>query len=43
MLDFGNRELRLDSVFYPTGDMEADIRAIRERYRGVRGRRPDQF
>ncbi|MFT5141637.1 MAG: dephospho-CoA kinase [Rhodothermales bacterium] len=42
MLDYGNRELRVDSVFHPTGDMEADIRAIRERYRGVRGRNPDQ-
>jgi dephospho-CoA kinase len=41
MLDFGNRELRVDSVFHPSGDMEADIRAIRERYHGVLGRRPD--
>lgn len=38
MIDFGRRELRVDSVFEPTGDMEADIEAIRAQYAGVRGK-----
>jgi dephospho-CoA kinase len=38
MIDFGRKELRVDSVFEPTGDMEADIAAIRARYEGVRGK-----
>jgi 1-acyl-sn-glycerol-3-phosphate acyltransferase len=43
VIDFGNRELRVDSVFHPTGDLEADIAAIRARYAGVEGKKPEQF
>jgi 1-acyl-sn-glycerol-3-phosphate acyltransferase len=43
MIDFGRRELRVDSVFQPTGDMESDLDVIRSRYRGVSGKYPDQF
>lgn len=42
MIDFGRGELRVDSVFEPTGDMEADIAAIRARYAGVRGKYADK-
>lgn len=43
VIDFGNRELRADAVFEPTGDADADMAAIREHYRGVKGKRPDFF
>ena len=43
VIDFGNRELRVDSVFHPTEDMEADLAHIKRRYVGVLGKRPDQF
>ncbi len=42
MIDFGRKELRVDSVFEPTGDMEADIAAVRARYVGVRGKYTDK-
>ncbi len=43
MIDFENRELRVDSVYRPTGEMEADLLAIKSLYKGVKGRHPDQF
>jgi 1-acyl-sn-glycerol-3-phosphate acyltransferase len=43
VFDFGSREMRLDRMFYPTGDMEADIAEIRASYEGIRGKNPDQF
>lgn len=43
VIDFGNRELRVDSVFHPTGDMESDLKAIRSRYLGVQGKRPEYY
>lgn len=38
--DFGARMFRISEPFMPTGDMEADIRAIQEFYVGVVGKRP---
>lgn len=35
ILDFGRKELRLTPVFHPTGDLEADMKVLMERYRGV--------
>ncbi|NNE70296.1 MAG: acyltransferase [Rhodothermales bacterium] len=43
MIDFGRKELRVDSVFEPTGDAEADMAAIRARYKGVKGKHPRNF
>ena len=35
ILDFGRKELRITPVFHPTGDMEADMKALISRYQGV--------
>lgn len=35
ILDFGRKELRMTPAFYPTGDMDADIAALMQRYRGI--------
>lgn len=35
ILDFGRKELRLTPVFYPTGNLEADMQVLIERYRDV--------
>lgn len=41
--DFGRREVRFEALFWPTGDADRDIEAIRARYRDTRARRPDQY
>lgn len=35
ILDFGRKELRLTPVFYPTGNLEADMRELMSRYQGI--------
>ena len=42
-LDYGKKEVGIKRVFQPTGDVEADIRSIRELYRGVTACHPDNF
>jgi len=42
-LDYGNKCVTLFRVFHPSGDEEADIRAVKEAYRGVRAKHPKQF
>lgn len=42
-LDFGRREVRFSAPFWPTGDAERDIAAIRAGYRGTEGRRPELY
>lgn len=42
-IDYGTKEAGIKEVFYPTGDMEKDLRYIREQYRGKEGRNKEQF
>lgn len=37
--DYGNKAVRLGPTFYPTGDYETDLIALKALYAGVRGRR----
>ena len=41
--DFAKKEVGTKGVFYPTGDAEKDIPAIRQMYRGVSGCHPENF
>ena len=41
--DFGKKETRIAAVFYPTGDLEKDMREIISYYKGVQGFRPECF
>jgi len=43
VLDFGRRELRLDTVFHPTGDYEADLPRIRAVFRPGQAKYPEKF
>ncbi|MBO6574722.1 MAG: dephospho-CoA kinase [Rhodothermales bacterium] len=43
MIDFARRELRIETVFFPSGDLESDMALIQERYRGVEGKYPENF
>lgn len=45
VLDFGNRTITVDTTFNPTGDIEADMAAIKKFYRArnPRGRYPAKF
>ena len=36
-IDYGKKEVGIKATFYPTGDVESDIFAIRSMYEGIRG------
>ena len=38
-LNFGEKEIQIGAPFTTTGDVDADIRALQQRFAGVRGRR----
>jgi 1-acyl-sn-glycerol-3-phosphate acyltransferase len=40
-LDFGNKQNRISEPFYPTDDFEADIKFIKDFYKGVKGKVPE--
>ncbi len=42
-LDYKNKEIHVERTFWPTGDIDADIRAIKEYYRPFEGKFPDKF
>jgi len=42
-MDYGRKRTGLGPAFHPSGDVEADIAAMRAFFAGMRGRNPDQF
>ncbi|MDR0536560.1 MAG: 1-acyl-sn-glycerol-3-phosphate acyltransferase [Tannerellaceae bacterium] len=42
-IDYLKKEVGIKGLFYPTGNVEADIQAIKARYIGVTGRHPYNF
>ena len=42
-VDGANKLVRLEKTFIPTGDVDADMRAIKDYYRQFQGIRPDKF
>ena len=42
-IDYGTREVCIDRIFQPTGDIDADMMAIKRYYQGRTGRHPEQF
>ncbi len=40
--DYGKKEIDFGEVFWPTGDIERDMDYLREYYRGVKGKNPEQ-
>ncbi len=42
-IDYGKKEIGIERVFTPTGDVEADIRAIKLYYKDFQGRNPENF
>lgn len=43
VIDFKQKLIKLDEVFYPTGDNEADIAKIKAYYRPYSGKHPENF
>ena len=43
VLDYKNKVARVEKTFYPTGDNEADLRAIKNFYKGAVGKYPEKF
>lgn len=42
-IDFKDKVARVEKTFYPTGDNEADLRVIKDYYKGVQGKYPEKF
>lgn len=42
-IDFKTKDVILEKSFTPTGDMESDMKAIKEYYKGFTGKHPDKF
>ena len=42
-IDYGKKEVEIFEVFYPTGNMEADIETIRSKYTADMARYPEKF
>lgn len=42
-IDYATREVCIDCIFTPTGDIDADMRSIKCYYQGRTGRHPEQF
>lgn len=42
-IDYGKKEVEIFDIFYPTGNMEEDIRSIQHRYSADMARYPEKF
>lgn len=42
-IDFKEKTARVERTFFPTGDNEADLRVIKDYYKGVTGKYPEKF
>lgn len=43
VLDYGRKHITVNDVFYTTGDIEADLKTVKEFYRGAQGKYPHKF
>lgn len=43
ILDYGSRQIIIRDTFKPTGDIEADMRAVKDFYKPYQGRYPEKF
>ena len=43
VIDFKEKTARINNVFYPTGDIEADLRCIKDFYKNASGKYPEKF
>ena len=42
-MDYGKKEVGIKEIFYPTGNADQDLAAIREKYKGVTACHPECF
>ena len=42
-IDFGSRTIHCTKTFTPTGDVDADMTAIKQYYHGFKGKHPERF
>lgn len=42
-LDYGTKTVSFLDTFYPTGDIDADIKLIRSKYNNIEAKHPEQF
>lgn len=43
VIDYRLRTITVERVFTPTGDVDADLRAVKDFYRGATGKYPEKF
>lgn len=42
-LDFDKKEVTITETFTPTGDIDADMRAVKDYYKNFKGKHPEKF
>ena len=42
-LDYGKKTISFLDVFNPTGDIEADMKIIKSKYKGIEAKHPEQY
>ena len=43
VIDYGSKRILIEHTFRPTGDVEADMRAVKDFYRPFKGKYPEKF
>lgn len=43
VIDFADKRIMIEHTFTPTGDTEADMRAVKDFYRPFKGKHPEKF
>lgn len=42
-LDYGKKEIGVEKIFYPTGNVESDIQEIKNYYKNIQPKHPEKF
>lgn len=43
VIDYAKKEVSVTEEFFPTGNVEADMRRVKDYYKGAKGKYPDKF
>ena len=43
VIDYSTKDIFVHDIFQPTGDIEADLRAVKAYYAPYKGKYPDKF
>lgn len=43
VIDYASKQVLIEKTFHPTGDVETDMRTVKDFYRPYKGKYPDKF